>query len=1449
MEKFIYDLINGIGVVLEENDNFITVLFSNGEKIQQRFDPDAFIDDNVVDNIINSKFEEIYNLSSLRKGEEYALAGNVRNYSILGKSISSSVVSNNMNNVYQQTITFTKNNIRAVCDCPVGVRCKHTASVLYKIQDDLKYLLSYDDNNNFDTLYTYTMDLIRSSISDDYEKYYNLYQKIDFNDKKKLGEYIDFLLQQRNTTIRKMILRMVFFNEKAKLYTPGKNYSYVVNDLRKEIDAIKYQLSFSRNIYSYDFDILDIFFWCLSLNDYEILIRFLYLFKINNFKNIFKFLINHYKFSYVDIENYFEYINNYFNPKDFIDLTEEFMNKIDKNYLNDFKKKYPKFFRLTRDEIMSNSPDEALELINNSLSDYEKIMILSSESDYFYNNSKKKFIALLFNLYLETHNKLIINILEKYNDLNIIIMLLQSNINNIDLDYINMDIFNKNFEISISNKKIRIDYKLLLDNELIISAYRINDSIYFTNDNPYIKNTSSNFFKYFIKNIEDLYDFKEELKKNNELLMLTINKEKYDAYNLAIKELENKIDKKILSTNEKIHIKPLIGIVKVLNRYNTSLELRVGTFDKFYIIKSIPDFLNNVENEKNYKYGVKLEFNHTISNFDFVSQQLLDLLLTMFYYAGNLRSIPITNALASKIIDLYKNYSILIEYKDSFGSGIEKEYNVLDDIDDIKLNIDDNMHLNSSINKDNSLKLHNNIYYLEGNNIKKINLGRDDLALVDFGINNNGMDLSIIKDKFSEEVLKRYSDKIDISSNVKNNFKISILRIDARFDLTKDYVLIVKLQLFKDDKEIYDLSSISSVDRVKVSTLLEYLMSLGFTPNRDGINSFELLINDGELVTGFLKMDFKHLKELCNVYLSEDIQNKKLMNISNLSINVKYENSCFEAFMEESEYDKEELYLILKAIRQKKKYVLLSDDKIIDLDNSDASDLYQNISDLGIDINDCYKSVTIPVYKALEAYALSNNINLDDYIKEIHSDIVSFKDKNIELPNINANLRKYQVEGFNFMHILKSHHLSGILADDMGLGKTLEVITLFASDDTPMPSIVICPKTLIFNWISEILKFTNNMKAIPILGSKKERIKIIDDIKSNEKVIYITSYDSLRLDIELYKSKKFNYIIIDEAQYIKNVFAQKSRSVKELDGNYRFALTGTPIENNIGDLWSIFDFLMPGYFPELTKFMARYQNNMDALRKAVSPFILRRRKKDVLNDLPDKIETIISVPMLDSQKRCYDAYKLEAQEALDNGGGVMDLLPLLTRLRQICISPELFTTNFPSDSGKLDMLYDMIKEKINDGHKILIFSSFVEGLKVIQKYLDDNLIMYHMLTGKTDIYNRKKYVDEFNSINDYKVFLISLKAGGTGLNLTSADTVIHLDPWWNLSLENQATDRAYRIGQERTVNVYKLVCENSIEERIIELQNLKRDVIDKVISDDDSSITSFSLDDMRFILR
>ncbi len=1447
MEDFIYDLINGIGKIVSKDGSFYGVLFSNGEIQSIRKEDLDIIDNSIIKTIMDGDFEEYFNFQSLVRGEDYYKKGQVRNFMIIGKSISGSVLSERDSIAYQSTITFTKNGIRAVCDCPVGTRCKHSSSILYKVKHDLEYLSNLDSFDNENILYKETNNIVRSNNNQiDYQKFYELNKLINYNDDKSLQDYLNYLFDNNINYLYDAIIRMVLFNDNCQFISLGTINDKKMIPLLRQIKIIKYNLATTRSLNSYNYDIDDIFFASISYNRFDYLKSYIYNSSNTNFKNSFRFLIDHINCDKNFIENYFNYVKRYYNPNDFIDLTEELYKKINDDYVKKLKKEHPEFSKLTKEEIMSNNPSEALDIISNLSNILEAISILITEDEYFYNNSKKKYAKALFNMYLRTHDRRILLLFDRYDDFIYLKALVSNDFTNISYYENNINnIFDTYFNISIDNKDIVKEYKLYLDDELIISLIRHNDSKLNILDDPYIKNINSSFISYVVNKIEEDKDFQAELSNVSERLQITLNKEKYEEYSKAISNLEQNLNRVYL--NEKIHLYPKLEITRLNNSYMCYLELKIGNSENRYIVKSIPELIKNVDLSLDYQYGTKLRFNHDINNFDLVSQNLLDLLLSMYSISGTIRLLPIQALLASKIIDIYKGYYINILLKEGYSELLNNEYLISDEYNDIKLKVDNNMKLISEFNRDNTLFLSNRMYYINNNTISKVNLDRNELSLAKFGLNNNGMDLSIVKEKFSEEVLKRFKNQIEVSDDVKKDFRISVLRIDAKFDIIYDFKLIVKLYFYKDDKEILYKEDLSSVDRIHLESLINYLFNLGFVISDD--NSKEMILDDGGIVVSFFKMDFKDLKELCNVYLSEDIKNKRLLNVSSVSINVKYENDIFNAFLSDSTYSQEELYEILRAIRQKKKYVLLSDDKIVDLDNEEANLLYSNVSDLGINERECFKSVTVPVYKALASYAKANNINLDDYIKEIHNDIVTFKDKKIKLPNVNANLRKYQIEGFNFMHILDSHNLSGILADDMGLGKTLEVITLFLSNDKVKPSIVVCPKTLIFNWVSEIEKFAPNLRFKTILGNKNERLDIITSIKNDEKIIYITSYDSLRNDIYLYKDIMFNFIILDEAQYIKNVFAQKSKSVKELMGKTRFALTGTPIENNIGDLWSIFDFLMPGYFPELNKFMARYQNNMEALRKVSSPFILRRTKKEVLNDLPDKIETIISCPMSKSQKMAYDAYKLEAKETLDNGGSAMDVLPLLTRLRQICITPTLFTTNYPSDSGKLDMLYKMINDLINEGHKILIFSSFVEALNVIAEHLSTNSIMFHMLTGKTDIYSRKEYVNDFNSINDYKVFLISLKAGGTGLNLVSADTVIHLDPWWNISAENQATDRCYRIGQTRTVNVYKLVQEDSVEERIIELQNTKKDVIDKVISNDDSSITSFSLDDMRFILK
>lgn len=362
--------------------------------------------------------------------------------------------------------------------------------------------------------------------------------------------------------------------------------------------------------------------------------------------------------------------------------------------------------------------------------------------------------------------------------------------------------------------------------------------------------------------------------------------------------------------------------------------------------------------------------------------------------------------------------------------------------------------------------------------------------------------------------------------------------------------------------------------------------------------------------------------------------------------------------------------------------------------------------------------------------------------------------------------------------------------------------------------------------------------------------------------IVITSYELLKRDIEEYKkyNYQFKYIIADEAQYIKNNNTQNAKAIKNITSEVRFALTGTPIENSLSELWSIFDFIMPGYLFGYRKFKELYETPimrenddqaMQKLKKLIEPFVLRRIKKEVLTELPDKTVTVLNSQMLDDQEQIYLSYLAQAkksafEEIKENGieKSQIKILALLTRLRQICCHPSLFIENYNGGSGKLNQCIEIIKDAIQGGHKILLFSGYTAMFEIIEKELKKEQIEYLKLTGQTKVSDRIDLVDEFNNNPDKKLFLISLKAGGTGLNLTGADMVIHYDPWWNISSENQATDRTYRIGQKRNVQVYKLITKNSIEEKIYDLQKRKETLIDNMLSTNQTFISKLSKDEI-----
>lgn len=453
-------------------------------------------------------------------------------------------------------------------------------------------------------------------------------------------------------------------------------------------------------------------------------------------------------------------------------------------------------------------------------------------------------------------------------------------------------------------------------------------------------------------------------------------------------------------------------------------------------------------------------------------------------------------------------------------------------------------------------------------------------------------------------------------------------------------------------------------------------------------------------------------------------------------------------------------------------------------------------------------------------------------------------------------LRPYQKSAVKWMKALYACHLGGVLSDEMGLGKTLESIAFLSLVKEKSPILVVAPKSVLYNWKSEFARFDPEREVLVLPTLQKEREEAILGIENDKSKVILTSYDSLRNDVELYKGKRFSVLLLDEAQSIANAFAKKSLAVKEIDASARFALTGTPIQNSLLDLWSIFDFILPGYFPPYAEFKATFGSNEFAseekkrfLEKSISPFLLRRTKKEVLLDLPKREESNFFLTLSESQRSVYEEYLLKARGELakeENGDGdKISVLAAITRLRQICVDPGLFLDGYQGDAVKIAYLLDSLDSLLQEGHKALVFSSFVSALEEVDRKLQEKGISHYLLKGSTGAKERLEMASSFNSDPEVGVMLVSLKAGGTGLNLIGADTVFLLDPWWNLSAEEQAFARAHRIGQDKNVTVFRLIASNSVEERMLSLQARKKE-LGSILG----GITSapFSKEDFAFLL-
>ena len=561
----------------------------------------------------------------------------------------------------------------------------------------------------------------------------------------------------------------------------------------------------------------------------------------------------------------------------------------------------------------------------------------------------------------------------------------------------------------------------------------------------------------------------------------------------------------------------------------------------------------------------------------------------------------------------------------------------------------------------------------------------------------------------------------------------------------------------------------------------------------------------------------------------------------------------------------------MEKYKLRKKYYKLTDGSFIDLEENETLDFLEKLNiDGSLNYEDLESGeLDLPVYRTLYLDKLLKGTSMNVYkskeYKDLINDIQNVNDEYIKIPNgLNATLRRYQEIGYKWLKTLDMYGLGGILADDMGLGKTLQVISLLLdyneNSDEKRTSMVVCPSSLALNWFNEINKFAPTLKTTVIAGNAEERKRLIQKLQDYD--IIITSYDLLKRDVDTYTEINYEYkfIIADEAQYIKNNNTQNFKAIKKIKAQTKFALTGTPIENSLAELWSIFDFSMPGYLYSYRKFKESFETpiikeedtyKMSKLKMLIEPFILRRIKEEVLTELPEKTVTVLNSEMEEEQQKLYMSYMSKAREEVENeliASGFeknqMKILALLMRLRQICCHPKLFIDNYDGGSGKLNQCMEIIKDAVQGNHKILLFSGYTSMFDIIEKELEKEDIKYFKLTGQTKVSERIELVDEFNENNDIKVFLISLKAGGTGLNLIGADMVIHYDPWWNISAENQATDRTYRIGQKRNVQVYKLITKNSIEEKIYELQQKKAKLVDNMLSTNETFISKLSKDEI-----
>lgn len=1001
--------------------------------------------------------------------------------------------------------------------------------------------------------------------------------------------------------------------------------------------------------------------------------------------------------------------------------------------------------------------------------------------------------------------------------------------------------------------------------------------------------------------------FENEVSKDEKIeAKSSINTKKYRNFKQLVnlfynEEIEN-IDKKIkteMQEKNKVKIEPVIIYDKLTG--SMKVEFKIG-IDKMYKINELSEFYNRMLSGINFKYGTKLEFIHIKESFQSESLKILDYIMkyaeiikyvnsnsnSNYRYYGNAlndNAIIIDNSGLDEIFDIFVGTEVSFEKNSKqvtvlFNPGKpdiefclkkknEEEYEIAPNADIYAMTIlkgkkhvyiltEKEMYRCDKDYEKTTLKL---IESFKQNYLTEVPLGKEQLGEL----------FSIVMPKVKETI------KIDkkIESEI-NEYKPKQLVVKIYLDFDSNNYIVADTKFCYENEEFNPLNEKAKVESprniIEETKALNMFRKTGFMLD---VKNLRFILPNDEKMYEFLTNDIEYYMRNYEVLVTDNFKTKQIREPKISGIGVKVENDLLSIDLSKMNVYLSELEDIMEKYTLKKKFHRLKNGEFLNLEENETIEFLDKlVTGMDVSFKQLEKgTIKLPVHRTLYLNQLIKNISNTEIVKNSeYREIVNglSKDRieeNAEVPEcLEKTLRFYQKTGFKWLKVLDNYKFGGILADDMGLGKTIQMLSIVydyvdrVNRKERRTSIVVSPSSLALNWQNESRKFTTELRTLVIRGNAQEREKQLRRI--NEYDIIITTYDLLKRDIEVYKdlNYQFRYIIADEAQYLKNSTTQNAKCIKELKADTRYALTGTPIENSLAELWSIFDYIMPGYLFSYKKFKTIYEtpivrdNDKKALNKLkmlIEPFVLRRTKKEVLTELPEKTITVLNNQMKEEQEKIYMNYLARAKADVANALDVnayprsqMQILAALTRLRQICCHPSLFVEGYTEGSSKLEQCMEIVRDATEGGHKILLFSGYTSMLKIIEEELKQTGINYFKLTGSTKVEDRIGLVDEFNENKDVKVFLISLKAGGTGLNLTGADMVIHYDPWWNASAENQATDRAYRIGQKNNVQVYKLITENSIEEKIYNLQQRKTELIDNMLDTKTSFLNKLSKEEI-----